>query len=522
MGEPNSNRKRKRNQSPIQEDSPSNTSSPSMSSPELQNKPYKVQVDQSTPSVPEQKASSGAKYHCNHCKKDITNKVRIKCAQCQDFDLCVDCFFVGVETQFHKNDHKYRIMDDLSAPLYTSKWSADEELLLLEGIEQFGLGNWADIAEHVGTKNRYECEFHYWTTYIDVPTFPIPPPRQAIVEDVHVRPEDVKKDDDGMLLYYDRNKPKQPEKKRKINNKLINLGIELSYMPLRGDFIEKEFENEAEDLIAEMEITENDSEIERQRKLNILSLYDFILSEREKRKRFALERGIIADWARISKEDKKKTKYELELCEKYRRFARFTTPEKFTALMDSLYEEKRISKRIEQLQNYRKSGIMSLEQGEDRKNSVIGSAKKITPFGSTTSAAMLSNSLAGTNYHYVSNPKNVVNRYRTDYEGAFDIRLYPGAELLSQRERDLCTELRIAPRVFLAAKDALIREGFRLNHMGLILTKKMACDFLSNSVVTGTLTDGEMNDGSLPNKSLERSQTGTIYDFCVLSGWITV
>jgi transcriptional adapter 2-alpha len=63
----------------------------------------------------------------------------------------------------------------MSAPIYTTKWGADEELLLLEGIEMFGLGNWVDCAEHVGTKNKFECEYHYWSTYVDVDTFPLPP-----------------------------------------------------------------------------------------------------------------------------------------------------------------------------------------------------------------------------------------------------------------------------------------------------------------------------------------------------------
>jgi transcriptional adapter 2-alpha len=97
----------------------------------------------------------GAKFHCNYCNLDISGLTRIKCAECKDFDLCVDCFYVGVETMDHKMEHKYSIMDDMSAPLYTTtckiyvikiKGGAEEELLLLEGIEIFGLGNWSDIA----------------------------------------------------------------------------------------------------------------------------------------------------------------------------------------------------------------------------------------------------------------------------------------------------------------------------------------------------------------------------------------
>ena len=35
---------------------------------------------------------------------------------------------------------------------------ADEELLLLEAIDMSGLGNWAAVAEHVGTKSKEACK----------------------------------------------------------------------------------------------------------------------------------------------------------------------------------------------------------------------------------------------------------------------------------------------------------------------------------------------------------------------------
>lgn len=51
-----------------------------------------------------------ALYHCNYCNKDISGKIRIKCACCSDFDLCVECFSVGAEVYPHKNNHPYRVM----------------------------------------------------------------------------------------------------------------------------------------------------------------------------------------------------------------------------------------------------------------------------------------------------------------------------------------------------------------------------------------------------------------------------
>ncbi len=31
-------------------------------------------------------------YHCDYCHKDLSSTLRIKCAVCKDFDLCLECF----------------------------------------------------------------------------------------------------------------------------------------------------------------------------------------------------------------------------------------------------------------------------------------------------------------------------------------------------------------------------------------------------------------------------------------------
>ena len=37
------------------------------------------------------------------------------------------------------------------------EWNQDELVQLLEGLEQFGYGNWTDVACYVDTKNPTEC-----------------------------------------------------------------------------------------------------------------------------------------------------------------------------------------------------------------------------------------------------------------------------------------------------------------------------------------------------------------------------
>nr|XP_007145993.1 hypothetical protein PHAVU_006G004000g [Phaseolus vulgaris]ESW17987.1 hypothetical protein PHAVU_006G004000g [Phaseolus vulgaris] len=113
-------------------------------------------------------------YHCNYCNKDISGRIRIKCAVCQDFDLCIECFSVGAEVTPHKCNHPYRIMDNLSFPLICPDWNADEEMLLLEAIEMYGFGNGNEVAEYVGTKSKSQCIDHYNAVYMNSPCFPLP------------------------------------------------------------------------------------------------------------------------------------------------------------------------------------------------------------------------------------------------------------------------------------------------------------------------------------------------------------
>ena len=62
----------------------------------------------------------------------------------------------------------------MNFPLFEEDWGADEELLLLEGIEMYGLGNWGDVSDHIGTKTHQQAKEHYFKMYINIPTAPLP------------------------------------------------------------------------------------------------------------------------------------------------------------------------------------------------------------------------------------------------------------------------------------------------------------------------------------------------------------
>jgi transcriptional adapter 2-alpha len=103
---------------------------------------------------------------CYICEKDVTNITHAVC-DIAKVHVCLKCFASGKEKRDFKKGQPYRIIHNLNAELFSKGWSAHEELLLLEGLQTSGFGNWTDIAKLIGGKNREQCELHYlnvsWT-----------------------------------------------------------------------------------------------------------------------------------------------------------------------------------------------------------------------------------------------------------------------------------------------------------------------------------------------------------------------
>merc|ERR1711963_899735 len=57
------------------------------------------------------------KYDCNYCQEDIPG-LRVKCADCPDFDLCLPCFCCGAQIGKHKNTHRYLFMNNGGFPIF--------------------------------------------------------------------------------------------------------------------------------------------------------------------------------------------------------------------------------------------------------------------------------------------------------------------------------------------------------------------------------------------------------------------
>jgi len=344
-------------------------------------------------------------YFCEFCRKDISGVVRIRCAECKDFDLCLECFSVGVEVHPHVNTHKYRVMYHVTTPIFDEGWGADEELLLLEGIEQCGFGNWVDIAEHIGTKSKEECERHYEDVYLEnggdppLPSleFPIKPKAAPI--------------------------PSTPGSQENYNGSKAgyrqgSLGAMLGYLPKRNDY-DSEWENDAERVVADMEFKPTDNERETELKLEMMRWYGTILDGRWERKQFVMYRNLLEREKRKNKDDK-------EFMDQLQVFGRFLPQEDFEKFVEGMKVEASLRKEISNLQLYIRNGLRSKQEIDaynyERKRRAAS-----------------------------SNTLGIENRRKAIMES-------DGSEMLSAQEKDIIKELGLTVTTYLKLKQALVIE----------------------------------------------------------------
>ncbi|CBX90820.1 hypothetical protein IAQ61_002299 [Plenodomus lingam] len=481
----------------------------------------------------------GIKYVCDVCSSDITSTVRIRCAEdvCHEYDLCVPCFSDGKATRDHQPaTHSFQVIEQHSIPIYTEDWGADEELALLEGAETYGLGSWADIADHIGGyRERDEVRDHYIDTYVNSSKFPLP--------------EHCSKDDAELSTRIRRDEF-QANKKRRIEQKKeaaasappatpkqkptasVPACHEVQgYMPGRLEF-ETEYFNEAEEAVQHMSFEPGDGinprtgemEPEMELKMIIMEIYNSRLDARVERKKIIFEHQLL-EYRKNQLADKKRTKEERDLMNKAKPFARMMQHNDFELFCKDLEYEHNLRQAISQLQEWRNMQITSLKAGEKYEQEKQQRQTRPPPLGQFdrlassrpgkptppfeqphAATALLAHDLPlhvkqssglstpppdanATKVKFV--PKALPNTVPLKFgkESKADL------QLLTPEEIDICSTLRIMPKPFLALKEILLRAA--INNGG-VLKKKTARELLR----------------------IDGAKAGQLFEYMVHSGWI--
>ena len=249
---------------------------------------------------------------CDNCKKNITSYPKITLSL-QEYKnvYCLSCwldYYISINKQTKFKNVSYIILNKMNSNLFTSNWTLNEEFLLLNSIEKNGFDNWEDISDSILTKTKEECEAHYNSFYYRSKNCFIPLDDDIIIENKENEKfnNELEKEKIKMIKL---KSGKIPEITNLKNTKLIEKGLEHrekkskneklnfpynleGYWHKRKEF-EIEYENDIEKEIADIEFFEDDSKEELKIKEQVLSMYNKILDERERRKDFVIERKII-------------------------------------------------------------------------------------------------------------------------------------------------------------------------------------------------------------------------------------
>ncbi|XP_066991361.1 transcriptional adapter 2B isoform X2 [Anabrus simplex] len=299
-----------------------------------------------------------AKYNCTYCQEDITG-LRIKCAECADFDLCLQCFSAGAEIGPHKNDHAYQFMDSgaVGVCLGRGGWSAREELHLLDAIEQYGFGNWEDISRHIETRSPEEAKEEYIARFIEGNIGRLTWPAAA-----SSRPN-----------LSDQTSPDCGPLSPTLTARLPPLDVTpeeaalLGYMPQRDDF-EREYDNDAESLVSPLFVNNHeDEEYDIALKLAQVDMYTRRLRERTRRKRVVRDFQLVSQFFSTIRKDrpssrKKLSKEEKEFHDRMRVLTQFNTAQEHEQFLQSLLKARDLRIRISELMRYRRNGLTRHEE----------------------------------------------------------------------------------------------------------------------------------------------------------------
>jgi transcriptional adapter 2-alpha len=455
-------------------------------------------------------------------------KVRINCDVCSDYDLCVQCFADGKSSRDHDPaTHSYRVIEQHSIPIYCEDWGADEELLLLEGAETYGLGSWADIADHIGgCRTKDDVRDHYINTYINSSRFPLPehasPADTTFIDKISredfqaqkKRRIDKRKDDINNAP------PAQP--KQKPTASVPSCHEVQGFMPGRLEF-ETEYFNEAEEAVQHMQFDPGDGAValpvEQQQELDlkmvIMDIYNERLSNRVERKKIIFEHHLL-DYKTNQAKDKKRTKEEKDLINRAKPFARMMRHDDYDTFCNGLEYEHQLRQAIGQLQEWRQMQITELKEGikyeAEKQNRATrgplgafdrlqsrGLGKPTPPIEQTNGATnLISPDLplkpfaSGLNTPPASEDGSIPNGTATNgiangiltpqstAKPKFNVGSIPGVtprkldgdadvHLLTQEEKDLCRVLKLQPKPYVMIKEAVLKES--IEHGGALKRK---------------------------------------------------
>lgn len=306
-------------------------------------------------------------------------------------------------------------------------WTANEEHKLLSILAKSGLNNWEEISKSMDNKGQVECESHYYSFYYTNKENPYPEENMIILdENKNIKEEQKelnKSINEKMILKYSSTKvnkieeDEEEDKRQKRNLRSLcirksnkggapeSISEILGCKPKRKEF-DNEFLNDTEIEISHLEFNDNNDEKEKDLKIkmDILQDYNLILNEREKRKQFIFEKGLL-DLRRQNRIESRLPKEQYDLLVFMKPFNRFYENSEFYDLFENIVIEQQLKlmlKNLNKLENEKNSKGGKLTTIEDIEK-YLETEKNINK---NRKSGKINNSIYATHEHNKNNNSN--------------------------------------------------------------------------------------------------------------------
>nr|CAD7398016.1 unnamed protein product [Timema poppensis] len=390
----------------------------------------------------------------------------IRCAECNQVNICITCFAKGAEGFPHKNNHSYIVIRN-NFPLFAdSTWKAYEEIRFLDALLECGFGNWGDIARQLKTRNKEECEKHFSSTYIDNPE--LPSFSESLQPLIKLTP-----------LPYWEYRPidiEDPPRYTAISGQCYQaLG---GYNAARGDF-DVEYDNYAEAAISQMELDiykneDEDCKLIQSLQVAIFNSYNQRLKDRKRRKQIIRDHGLILIRKTLSWLQRYENTITKSVCDRVLIFMQLMSGLDFEYLMEGLHHAGELRQYILRLQDLRENGLtcfhscrlyqkLKRDRENQQKERRMYMSNPAYCWRSIKEALLKNHSMPLNNKLFQA---TTVSTYRR-IAPPLDIIGLPGYDRLTPAERQMCSLVRLVPESYLDFKWILTTECKRHNGLKL-------------------------------------------------------
>ena len=381
------------------------------------------------------------------------------------------------------------------------EWSAGEEVQLLNNLLKFGHGNWDDIAKAITWKTAQECEDHFGKFYLDNSTGDFEgrggeEPGRRDEPFKYTTQIDLSKkgvvgesgDFYGARIVrpvpgtqFHREVAGYNAARSEFDSEFEN-GFEVHLNPIESsklmyDVVERGIESVIQQRPL-MDDKEEEEYLEACLNVSLLDLYRNKIKQRTRRKRLVKEYGLLNKPKAVSLPSRYPhinhagPKYESI----YRFGSKLMCSINFDFLLEGLHHDLMLRQQILHLQEYRESGIQRYSWIDVfRKMKAIRTrqVRDLSTFTETIRDWELSENLNKGHVTFYNDPQDgsrlVPTLMGSTRRSAAPMNIVglPGYDKLNSDERDLCSENRVLPEVFLEVKGIMIEECAKNNGLRL-------------------------------------------------------